>query len=210
MHILGAKAPSSSYKTLDTKRTKRSQPIAGQNILHLLFHHVTVVCSLKKGAYPEISHVVFCDNKYRFFLTFYVVDHFLCIALFSALKQTLCACMWFCIEWLAFYSAFLNIYQGWCHMKLLLSWRVLCTPYNHAPCHFMQNYIRHVHACLYVTCYLCFWQNDWDLFCAAAVTQGWNGSWNESAQEADPGEENSPTTPAGTQTRDLSIMSLML
>ena len=27
-------------------------------------------------------------------------------------------------------------------MKLLLSWRILCTPYNHAPCHFMQS-----HAC---------------------------------------------------------------
>ena len=25
--------------------------------------------------------------------------------------------------------------HGWCHMKLLPSRRVLCTPYNHAPCH---------------------------------------------------------------------------
>ena len=48
-----------------------------------------------------------------------------------------------------FYSAFLNIHRsgvlmalayGWCHMKLLPSRRVLCTPYNHAPlCHFMQR-----------------------------------------------------------------------
>ena len=30
----------------------------------------------------------------------------------------------------------------------------------------------------------------------------------ESAQKADPGEENSHTTPAWTQTHDLSIMSL--
>ena len=46
-----------------------------------------------------------------------------------------------------FYSAFLNIHQsvylqrwhGWCQVKLLLSRRVLCTPYKHAPCHFMWN-----------------------------------------------------------------------
>ena len=30
-------------------------------------------------------------------------------------------------------------------MKVLPSRRVLCTPYNHAPCHFMQSYIRRVH-----------------------------------------------------------------
>ena len=27
---------------------------------------------------------------------------------------------------------------AWCHMKLLSSRRVLCTPHNHAPCHCMQ------------------------------------------------------------------------
>ena len=54
-------------------------------------------------------------------------------------------------EWLAFYSAFSNIHRrwhDWCHVKLLPSPRVLCTPYNHAPCHFMQSHVRHVHACL--------------------------------------------------------------
>ena len=25
--------------------------------------------------------------------------------------------------------------RGWCHMKLLPSRRILCTPYNHTPCH---------------------------------------------------------------------------
>ena len=53
--------------------------------------------------------------------------------------------------------------HGWCHMRLLLSRRVLCTPYNHAPCHFSQRHIRLVHACLAVTCHLRFWQNDQDL-----------------------------------------------
>ena len=35
-------------------------------------------------------------------------------------------------------------WHGWCHMKLLLYWHVLCTPYNHAPCHFMQSHISYV------------------------------------------------------------------
>ena len=72
-------------------------------------------------------------------------------------------------EWLAFYSAFFLIstevvylqrWHGWCHKKLLPSRRVLCTPYNHAPCHFMQSHIHKVYACLAVTCHLRFWQND--------------------------------------------------
>ena len=93
-------------------------------------------------------------------------------------------------EWIAFYSAFLNIYRsgvlqrwhGWCHMKLLPSRRVLCTPYNHAPFHFMQSHIRMVHACLAVTWRLHFWQNDRDLLRATAVTRGWNGYRNVSTE----------------------------
>ena len=57
-------------------------------------------------------------------------------------------------------------------MKLLPSRRVLCTQYNHAPCHFMQSYIRKVYACLAVTCHLHFWQNDRGLLRATAVTRG--------------------------------------
>jgi len=67
---------------------------------------------------------------------------------------------------------YLQHWHGWHHMKLLPSRHVLCTPYNHAPCHFMQNHIHKVHACLAVTCHLHFWQNDWGLLRAAAVTQG--------------------------------------
>ena len=54
--------------------------------------------------------------------------------------------------------------HDWCHMKLLLSQRILCTPYNHAPC---QSHICRVlqHVCLAVTCHLHFWQNDQDLSC---------------------------------------------
>ena len=86
-------------------------------------------------------------------------------------------------EWLAFFIArfwistgvvYLQRWHGWCHMKLLPSRRVLCTPYNHAPCHFMQSHIRKVYACLAVTCHLHFWQSDRGLLRAAAVTRGWN------------------------------------
>ena len=76
--------------------------------------------------------------------------------------------------------AYLQRWHGWCHMKLLPSRRVLCTPYNHAPCHFMQSHIRKVHACLVVTCHLHFRQKDRGLLRATAVTRGWNGYRNKS------------------------------
>ena len=95
-------------------------------------------------------------------------------------------------EWIAFFSAFLNIH--WNGALTALAWlvpqesaaresqsrRVLCTPYNHAPCHFMQSHIRKVYACLAVTCHLRFWQNDRGLLRATAVTRGWNGYRNKS------------------------------
>ena len=61
-----------------------------------------------------------------------------------------------------------------------VSAQVLCTPYNHAPCHFMQSHICKVHACLAVTCHLHFWQNDRDLLRATAVIRGWNRYRNKS------------------------------
>ena len=75
---------------------------------------------------------------------------------------------------------YLQRWHGWCHMKLLPSRRVLCTPYSHAPCHFMQSRIRKVYACLAVTCHLHFWQNDRGLLRATPVTRGWNGYRNKS------------------------------
>ena len=95
-------------------------------------------------------------------------------------------------EWIAFYSAFLNIHRS--GVLTALAWlvpqesaaresqsrRVLCTPCNHAPCHFMQSHICKVYACLAVTCHLRFWQNDRDLLRATAVTRGWNGYQNKS------------------------------
>ena len=75
---------------------------------------------------------------------------------------------------------YLQRWHGWCHKKLLPSRRVLCTPYNHAPCYFMQSHIRKVYACLAVTCHLHFWHNDRDLLRATAITRGWNGYRNKS------------------------------
>jgi len=60
-----------------------------------------------------------------------------------------------------------------------VSAQVLCTPYNHAPCH-LQSHICKVYAYLAVTCHLHFWQNDRDLLRAIAVIQGWNRYWNKS------------------------------
>ena len=89
---------------------------------------------------------------------------------------------WFFIArfWISTQVLYLQHWHGWCHMKLLPSWRILCTPYNHAPCHFMQSHVRKVHACLAVTCYLHLWQNEWDLLHATAITWGWNGYPNKS------------------------------
>ena len=92
-------------------------------------------------------------------------------------------------EWLALYSAFLNIHwsgvlpaPAWLvsHETAALSAQVLRTPYNHAPCHFMQSHIRKVHAYLAVTCHQHFWQTDWGLLCATVVTRGWNRYRNKS------------------------------
>ena len=107
---------------------------------------------------------------------------------------------------------YLQCWHSWCHVKLLLSGRVLCTPCNHAPCHFMQSHIHQVLVCLAVTCQLHFWQSDWDLLHATAVTQGWNGYWNKSQhiKLTLPREENSPTVPAGIWTQDLSVTNLAL
>ena len=65
-----------------------------------------------------------------------------------------------------------------------------------------------VHVPVAITCNLHLWQNDRDLLRVTTVTRGWNGCLKyESAQKADPGEENYSASPARTRTRDLSITS---
>ena len=52
--------------------------------------------------------------------------------------------------------------------------------YTIQPCTISRHFIAWVRACLALTCHLHFWQNDWVLVHAIAVTQGWNGYWNKS------------------------------
>ena len=72
----------------------------------------------------------------------------------------------------------------------------------------MQSHIRKVYACLAVTCYLHFWQNDQGLLHATAVTRGVERIPKlESAQKVDPGEESAHAASVGIRTCDLLIMS---
>ena len=75
-------------------------------------------------------------------------------------------------EWIAFYSAFLNIH--WSGVFTMLAWLV---PHETAAilAHYvytMQRCTMSLHVCLAVTCHLHFWQNDQGLLRATAVTQG--------------------------------------
>ena len=141
------------------------------------------------------------------------------IALFSTLKQTHCACKWFHMSDQLFIACFW-ISTIVVYLLTVLIWLVLLetaaisacsvciTQYNHAPCHFRQSHICKVHACLTTTCHMHVWQNECDVLRATAVTWGWNGYQNKSRhKKLTQEEENSPATPAGTWTRDLSITS---
>jgi len=135
-------------------------------------------------------------------------------ALLSRLTALVCGSTWVT----SFYSAFFkNKHRSgvltalaWLvpHETAAVSAQVLCTPYNHAPCHFMQSHIRKVYACLAVTCHLHFWQNDRDLLRATVVTRGWNGYRNKSQHSKSTLEKKIlPPFPAGIRTCDLSITS---
>ena len=151
-----------------------------------------------------------CSNSYTCVIDWLMVTY---IALFSAFLSRLtalaCGSTWVT----SFIAHFFNIHRSgvltalaWLvpHETAAVSAQVLCTPYNHAPCHFMQSHIRKKYAYLAVTCHLHFWHNDRDLLHATAVTRGWNGYRNKSQHR------NSPAAPVGIWTRDLSIMSLAL
>ena len=106
-----------------------------------------------------------------------------------SLEQTHCARMWFYMsDWL-FIARFLNIHRSgvltvlaWLvpHETAAISAQVLFTPYNHAPCHFMQSHVRKMYAYLAVTCHLHFWQDDRDLLRTTEVTRGQNRYQNKS------------------------------
>ena len=131
-----------------------------------------------------------CSDRYIW------IDDRLYSAIFSALLSRLtaltCGSTWvtsFLYNLIILIArVFFNIH--WSGVLTALAWlmphetaavmmQVLCTPYNYVPCHFMQSHIHKVYVCLAVTCHLHFWQNDWDLLRATAVTQGWNGYLNK-------------------------------
>ena len=130
-------------------------------------------------------------NSVSALVTFLIDDRLIEDHLYSAilrsLEQTHCARLWFYMSDKLFMARFLNIHRSgvltalaWLvpHETAAISAQALCTPYNHAQCHFMQSHIRKVYACLAVTCHLHFWRNDRDLLRATAVTRGWNGYRN--------------------------------
>ena len=134
-------------------------------------------------AWISFLHMV---NKSTIFSFWLMIAY---IALFSALLSRLtalaCGSTWVT----SFIARFSNIHRSgvltalvWLmpHETAAVSAQVLCTSYNHAPCHFMQSHIRKVYASLAVTCHLHFWQNDQGLLRATAVTRGWNGYRNKS------------------------------
>ena len=92
-------------------------------------------------------------------------------------------------EWLAFYSAFLNIHRS--GVLAALAWLVphetaavsARSVYTIQPCTMSLHAKMHNLRCmrvLAVTCHLHFWRNDRDLLRATAVTRGWNGYRNKS------------------------------
>ena len=134
---------------------------------------------------PHDAHMQQSRTLIHPFFLLIVVDHFY-TALFPALTHSHCTRMWFYMSeqlfiaqfWLSTKVVYLQRWHGWCHMQLLPPQRALCTPYNHAPCHFMQSHICKLYAYLAVTCYPHFWQNDQGLLHATVVSQGWNGYQN--------------------------------
>ena len=102
-----------------------------------------------------------------------LIDDHLYSAILHSLEQTHCVHLWFYMSDKLFIARFLNIHRSgiltvlaWLvpHETAAISAQVLCTPYNHAPCHFMQSHMRKVYACLAVTRHLHVWQNDRDLY----------------------------------------------
>ena len=90
----------------------------------------------------------------------------------------------------SYYSTFFNIHQSGVltalsdHCMAGAMWNCCrlsaSSVYTTRPqCHFIQSHRGRVHVCLAVTCHLHVWQNDWDCFCATAVTHGWNGYQNK-------------------------------
>ena len=103
---------------------------------------------------------------------------------------------WSCVLTMLFGCYMAGAAWNCCHLDAHSVYTIqACT----MSCHFMQSRIRRVHAHLVVTFHMRFWQNGQDLFMCYCGNMGleWTPK-QESAQKADPREENSPATPAWT------------
>ena len=126
-------------------------------------------------------------------------------AILRSLEQTHCARMRFYMT----IARFLNIHQSgvltalaWLvlHETAAISAQILCTQYNHAPCHFMQSHIRNgvcMFSCNLPPALLAEWPGSFTCYCG-------NMGMEQIPKWVNPREENSPAAPAGIQTRDLS------
>ena len=108
-------------------------------------------------------------------IIFIIIDCFY-IALVSAQQQAHCAHNLCDSEWVRTHIIWL--FHGWCQVKLLPSPCTFCV--QHTTMYQFTVSLHLVHVCLAVTCYLQFWQNDQDLWCATVVTWGWNRYQNKS------------------------------
>ena len=99
------------------------------------------------------------------------------IALFSALLSRLTSLAWGSTWVTSFIARFLNIHRSgvltavaWLvpHETAAVSAQILCTPYNHAPCHFMQSHIRNgvcVFSCNLPPALLAEWPGSFTCYC---------------------------------------------
>ena len=150
--------------------------------INTMYCHTFVHWLTKKRLWVTVAIIIIIDHLY--------------MVLFSALEQTPCTPV-LCDSGrvtVAFRIALKKLKNppklcndsdiwlcGWCHMKLLPSQPTFCVHHTTMRqfSHFIWSNICSVHVCSAVTCHLHFWQNDWDLLCATAVTQGQNGYWNK-------------------------------
>ena len=100
------------------------------------------------------------------------------IALFSALLSRLTALAWGSTQVTSFIAHFSNIHRSgvlkalaWrvSHETAAISAQILCTPYNHAPRHFMQSHIRKalcVFSCNLPPALLAKWPGSFTCYCS--------------------------------------------
>ena len=103
------------------------------------------------GRAPQEQHYPFPSEGAAFACVQTTVLMIAYVALFSALLSRLTALTWGSTRVTGFIARFLNIHRSgvltalaWLvpHETVAVSAQILRTPYNHAPCHFMQSHIR--------------------------------------------------------------------